>query len=366
MPADIMTVLGRIAGDELGVTLPHEHLLIDLSAYVEELSRFQPSAQLEAPVGLTNLGTVRGNPYANRDNCVLDSTDLAVREIELFTRAGGRSIVDLTNSDIGRSPGQLRAIAEASGVHIVAGSGHYVNFAQPDRVRAQSLGQIADALTDEIENGIGESGVRPGIIGEIGTTMPLHPNEEKVLRASARAHARTGLTIAVHVHPPTRSGHDVLDILEDEGVDLRRVMLCHLDAALAHNDIEFDDAVEYQVSLARRGAYIAYDLCGNSGYFTDGANSWWLPSDRERCKAIARIVDAGFAGSLLISHDVGHKHYLSEYGGWGFAHVLTVFRDMLSAFGVGDQVHSQIVSENPARMLTGAVRQFSMSRPVDL
>jgi phosphotriesterase-related protein len=175
-----------------------------------------------------------------------------------------------------------------------------------------------------------------------------------VLRAAATAQKHTGLALSVHVHPPTRAGHDVLDLLEGEGVDLRRVVLCHIDAALAHNDIGFADAVEYQRSLAARGAFIEFDLYGNSGYFTDGANSWWLPSDRERAKAIARLADSGHADSVLISQDVGHKHYLSEYGGWGFAHVLTVFKDMLADFGVGSAAHEMITVTNPARMLTGA------------
>jgi phosphotriesterase-related protein len=221
-------------------------------------------------------------------------------------------------------------------------------------VQAQSVEQIADGLVDQIENGIAGSDIRPGIIGEIGTTWPLHPNEEKVLRAAAIAHRHSGLAISVHVHPPTRSGHGVLDILEEEGVDLSRVVLGHVDAAIAHADIGFSEAIEYHRSLAERGAFIEYDLCGNSGYFTDGANSWWLPSDRERCKALAELAGQGFVESLLISQDVGHKHYLTEFGGWGYAHVLTGFKRMLADFGFGDDAHDQVTRRNPARMLSGA------------
>jgi len=350
-----MTVLGPVPVDQLGVTLPHEHLHIDLTAYVDELARFRRDPEIDNPVELGNLAAVRSNPYGNRDNCLLDDDELALAEVARFRQAGGHTIVDLTNPDIGRAPTNLQDISRASGINIVAGCGHYVNFAQPDYVAEQTMGQIADWITREIEEGIAGSGVRPGIIGEIGTTSPLHANEEKVLRAAARAHSRTGLTVSVHVHPPTRAGHDVLDILADEGMDLHRVVLCHLDAALAHLDIDLSEAIDYQASLAARGAFVEFDLCGNSGYFTDGRNSWWLPSDLDRCRAIARLIDAGHIGSLLISQDVGHKHYLSSYGGWGFAHVLTQFKDMLASVGVESDEHKRIVRDNPAVMLTGDV-----------
>ena len=350
---NVMTVRGPVDAAQLGRTLPHEHLLIDLSPYVDELARFAELPHETERVGLANLGAIRGNPYGNRDNCVLDSVELAVREIELLKAAGGRTVVDATNGDIGADPRALRRISEQTGVHVVAGCGHYVNFAQPARIRDASREWITEELVSQIEDGLQGTDIRPGIIGEIGTTHPLHPNEDKVLRAAASAQKRTGLPLSVHVHPPTRAGHDILDVLEAEGVDLRRVVLCHIDAALAHNDIEFADAVAYQQSLAERGAFIEFDLCGNSGYFTDGANSWWLPSDRERAKAIGRLVDSGHAGALLISQDVGHKHYLSEYGGWGFAHVLTVFQQMLTDFGVDAATHEALTVANPARMLTG-------------
>jgi phosphotriesterase-related protein len=354
MSKTVMTVLGPVPATDLGPTLPHEHLFIDLLGYVDELQRHYPSPFVDDKLGLANLGMLRQNPYANRDNCILDDPELALREVERFRQLGGRTIIDQTNGDIGSSPELLRQVSERTGVNVIAGLGHYVNFLHKTDLASMEVDAIADDLIDQIENGLVGSSVRPGIIGEIGTTHPMHPTERKSLRAAARAQRHTGLTIAVHVHPPTRGGHAVLDILEDEGVDLSRVVLCHLDASLAHNGVELPEAVDYQISLARRGAYIEYDLCGNSGFFSDGTNSWWLPSDRERCKGIAALVDEGFEDKLLISQDVGHKHYLTEFGGWGYAHVLTDFKNMLASFGVDAQVHDTITRKNPARMLVGA------------
>lgn len=353
MTPDVMTVLGPVPATDLGTTLPHEHLFIDLLGYVDELERHQPSAHLNDKLQLTNLNALRQNPYSNRDNCVLDDSDLAFREVLKFAEHGGGTIVDQTNYDIGSSPDKLLALAQLLPVHVIAGCGHYVNFAQKADLAAMTVDEVAQELINEITNGLQGSVVRPGIIGEIGTTFPMHPTEQKALRAAARAHHATGLTVSVHVHPPTRGGHEVLDILEAENVPADRILLCHIDASLAHSDIEFTDAIDYQRSLLERGAYLEYDLCGNSGFFTDGSNSWWLPSDRERCKGLSALIGAGFGDKLLISQDVGHKHYLTEFGGWGYSHVLTTFRTMLATFGVDDNLHDTLTRKNPARMLSG-------------
>jgi len=176
------------------------------------------------------------------------------------------------------------------------------------------------------------------------------------LRAAARAQAETGLGITVHVHPPAREGHNILDILESEGADLSRVVLGHLDAALAHLDLTFDEAVGYHKSLAARGAYVEYDLCGTSDFLTRGDHSWWLPSDRERVRAIRALVDAGYEDQILLSQDAAHKTWLDEYGGPGYAHVLTDFKRFLELVGIDGDLHRKFVRDNPYRMLTGETR----------
>lgn len=349
----VMTVRGPVAASELGAVLPHEHVFIDLNLYVDELSRFKELPLEHAPVDLSTLKTVRNDPYGNRDNCVLDDPELAIRELAEFKDAGGGTVVDLTNADLGPQPEKLVEVSERTGLNIVLGNGHYVSFGMPKELASWDLKTIEDRLVDEIENGFGDTGIRPGIIGEIGTTMPIHTDEEKVLLAAARAHHRTGLTITIHVHPPTRGGYEVLDILEQEEVDLTRVVLGHVDTALAHDDIDINQAIDYHKALAEKGPYIEYDLCGNSNLFSDGAHSWWFPSDRERVMGLKALIEAGFGDQLLISQDVGHKHYLSSYGGWGFGHVLTLFKSMMERAGISEEWHHRITHDNPRRMLTG-------------
>lgn len=347
----VMTVLGPIDPAALGKTITHEHLFIDLSCYLSPPKPGADPGSFYDPVTMGNLHNLRRDPYGNRDNCLLDDVGLAAREVEVFRGLGGSSIVDVTLVDIGRNATALAEVARLTGVNIVAGCGHYIVSAYPPGVAEMSEQQLTDELLREIREGIGDTGIKPGIIGEIGTGHPIHPLEARMLRAAARAQIETGLAITIHVHPPGRRGNEVLDILLGEGVRPDRIILGHIDASLAHLDIEFADALAYIQSLADRGCYIEFDLCGNSGYFVTKEASWWLPSDRERAKALARLCRAGFSDRLLLAQDVGHKHYLREFGGWGYGHVLQDFTHHLREAGIDGRTIEKFFVDNPARVL---------------
>ncbi|WP_169747829.1 phosphotriesterase family protein [Pseudonocardia acaciae] len=348
-----MTVTGPVDSSELGLTLSHEHLLIDLTRYVERPADASGARFVDEPVRMDNLDRVRRGPYSNLDNCLLGDVELAIDEIDQFRRLGGRTVVDATNADIGRDPRGLREIAAATGLNIVAGCGHYVHAAHPEELASATVEDIDARLVRELTTGIDGTDIRAGIIGEIGTTDPLHPRERTVLHAAALAHRETGAPVSVHVHPPTRYAHDILDLLEADGVDPSHVVLGHLDGTLAHTDIDFDGAVEHHRSLAARGCFIEYDLCGNNGYFRHNGLEWWLPSDQQRALALRRLIDAGHGHQLLLSHDVGHKHYLTRYGGWGYAHILRTMTSIMAACGIAPAQIDAILRDNPARMLSG-------------
>lgn len=350
-----MTVLGPVPAEELGVTLTHEHLLIDMTCYWEPPVEATLRAFAHEPVSLGNLGAVRRNPLLNRDNCLLVDLDVAIEEIGAFRRLGGGTIVDVTLDDIGRDVLALQNAARASGLNIVSGCGHYVQHAHPASLEAEPLDSIAERLIRELTDGIGDTGVRPGLIGEIGTSDPLHPREEKVLRAAARAQLATGVALSIHLHPPSRTGHDVLAILDGEGVDPRRVVLCHVDIALGHLDLPPDEPMGYFRSLAERGCFLEFDTCGNDAYF-EGARygrSFWCPSDRERAAAIAALVEAGHGDQILLSQDVCHKFHLRRYGGFGYGHILRTFVKNLADAGLDESEIRCLLVDNPRRMLCG-------------
>jgi phosphotriesterase-related protein len=276
-----------------------------------------------------------------------------------FRKLGGGTVVDLTLPDIGRDPSALLALSKITGLNIVAGCGHYIQISHPATVAAEPVDSIAERFRTEIQEGIGETNIRAGVLGEIGTSCPIHKDEEKVLRATARAHIETGMAIAVHLSPAPRvdqwMGHTVLDILESEGVNPGRVLLCHLDNMLGPGD-EFLKALELHFSLAKRGAFIGYDGCGKEHYFPSGSRaafpSFWCPHDRERAKASAVLLEAGFGGQLLLSHDVCFKVELTRYGGFGYGHILRTFVSNLNDYGVGsDEIH-KILVENTRNWLT--------------
>jgi phosphotriesterase-related protein len=351
----VTTVLGPLAPGNLGVVLPHEHLVVDTTCYWEPPADPAERALAESPVEMSKLGLLRRNLFALRDNLVLTDVELAVEEATAFRELGGGTIVDLTLPDIGRDPAALAEISRATGLNVVMGCGHYIHLAHPPELDAEPVDAVADRLVAEIEHGVGGSGIRPGIIGEIGTWHPLHPNEEKVLRAAARAQLATGLALTVHVHIAARRGHDVLDILvEQDGVDPSRVVLGHLDIAFGHLDADYTSVLGYHRSLAARGCWVEYDTVGAEVFAPGGGDvpPFWTALDLTRARAVAEMVEAGFGDRLLLSHDVFTKSQLLRYGGFGYGHVLRDFRHRLREVGLGDADVRRLLEDNPQRMLT--------------
>ncbi len=344
MPAGrVVTVRGPIPARDLGVTLMHEHMFIDLS-----FLRGPPTADWQKPlvdaeITLASRGLLQVDPYVSRRNLVLDGLDVAIAELGPFRELGGGSLVDLTITGIRPQPAKLREVSEQTGLHIVAGCGYYTKRSHPPEVAALSESELLERLLHEIANGLGGTDVRPGIIGEIGTSSPVHPDEAKVLRVAAAAQARTGLAINVHVAIFRREALAALDILGAAGADLSRVVISHID--------EQPDTA-YHRAILGRGAYVEYDTFGSESYF-DGDGSA-EPSDRERVDCLIELLEDGFGDQLLISQDVCTKVQLLKYGGLGYGHILRSIVPRLRRRGVDDATARKLLVENPARVLATA------------
>jgi phosphotriesterase-related protein len=303
--ADVVTVLGPAAADKLGVTLTHEHLILDLSRVTRDA------------------------------NGVLNEVPLAIQELGYFGRAGGATVVEVTNRGLGRDPSALAEIARATGLNVVMGAGWYREPYYDRSIYERTTDAIADEIVRDLMVGVDDTGIRAGIIGEIGADLHyVSPAEERVLRAAARAHQQTGVTITTHgVRSPV--GLAQLDILADEGVDLRRVVIGHCD---------FYPHPEFHLAVARRGAFVQFDSIGR-GFF-----EWDI--DR-RLDWVMRLIAQGFLHRILLSHDVCMKSHLRAYGGQGYDYVLTGFVPRLRQAGLSDeQIHTLIV-DNPRSALTG-------------
>ena len=345
---DAVTVNGRIDGDRLGVTLSHEHLKIDQACWYER----SPGIDLigDAPVESVDREILRMNPYISKDNLVLDDLAIAVQEVKRFKQLGGSSIIDVTVPGIGRDPVFLKRVSEASGVNIICATGWYVESSHPSIVRQMGVDELAEIMRKELTDGIDNTSVRAGMIGEIGTTGPITENENKVLQAAARAHKATGAPIAVHVLAFLREKYafNVLDILEKEDVDLSHVIICHVD---------FDNGLNkaYHTGLMERGAFIGFDNFG-VGYpdcsqwlQTDGSKLL-VADDSERIRVLHELAQIGFVSRIVLSHDTCMKLQLRKYGGVGYSHILERVVPRLRSAGISEKDIRSMLVENPKRL----------------
>lgn len=340
----VMTVRGPVDPSHLGVTLAHEHLFLNLANWFIEPITEAERAFASAPVTLGLLSRLRYGSMANWDNIHIDDEATVLSEVSAFKNAGGGAIVDVTPRTIGRDALRLRHVADRSGIHVVCGCGYYVESAHPPEVALMGPEELAGRMCDELTEGIDGTGVRPGVIGEIGTGTPMTANERKVVVAAALAHRRTGAPITIHLSSPGTGGHAVLDVLEEHGADLTKVALGHLDGT---HPI---DVVQHR-SLASRGAYVEYDLFGNTE-FTEGGH--WPPpaSDLDRIDALRELWEAGVGSHVLLSHDICMKIQQVAYGGFGFAHLPGHVAPFMRSIDFSEDQVSAMLRENPARWLT--------------
>ena len=333
----VMTVAGPVDAADLGMTLMHEHVLNDCLCWWHRPK--EPERQYLAGgfVCMEILSELRQDPFVNRHNITLDDEDLAVKELKQFAAIGGRTLVEPTCQGIGRDPLAMRRVSAASGLNIVMGAGYYLASYHPAKVAAMSAHDIAAEIVREAVDGVDGSGVKIGLIGEIGVSSDFTKAEEKSLRGAARAQKLTGLPLMVHLPGWFRFGHKVLDIVEEEGAELRHTVLCHMNPS--HDDFA------YQSSLAARGAFIEYDMIGMDFFYAD--QQVQCPSDEEAARGIVRLIDAGYLDRILVSHDVFLKMMLTQYGGNGYAFVPKHFLPRLKRHGVAEAALRRPMHDNP-------------------
>jgi len=341
--AAVRTVLGEIDSAELGTTLIHEHLLLgNESAWHQPAPDDAEGQQIaHSPVEMRYLGRLRNDPYLSIDNTLLESREVAISELAPFVEAGGRTVVEVTPFAAGRDPIGLREIALATGLNIVMGCGFYLERTHPEGLADEPIDAIAERIERDIVEGV--DGVHAGVIGEVGVGLHFSPAEEHVLRAAVRAQRRAGVPMSVHMPGWLRYGHQVLDIVEEEGGILDATVLCHMNPSHADR--------QYQRSLAERGAWVEYDMLGMEFYYPGEGQS---PSDEENAIAVARLVADGYGKRLLLSHDVFIKTLLRTYGGFGYAHVLTGFAERLERHGVDRTQLLGLLTANPKAVFDAA------------
>jgi predicted metal-dependent phosphotriesterase family hydrolase len=310
MAPRVMTVSGPIPPDRLGITLPHEH------------------------TGIALWHVDRRWDYWE----LTPDEDLIVEELRDFRRRGGGSLVDLTLDGVGRDPHRLRRLASATGLNIVMGAGWYRGAHYPAEalIDRRGVDELAQQIVDEFEHGVAGSGIRPGIIGEIGTDKPwVSALEERVHRAAARAATATGMAITTHgVQSPV--GLAQLRIFTEEGVDPGRVVIGHADSF---------PSLDFYLEVLGAGANLQFDFLGHRFGVEEAL-------EPRLVEMIVELLERGFAPQLLLSQDVCHNRQLKAYGGFGYVYLQQHFLPTLRTAAVGEGEIRQMTIDNPARVLT--------------
>jgi len=335
------TVLGPIAGEAMGITLPHEHLLIDFEVMFREPANGAERGLARQPVSLANLGWVRHHFSSNLDNLQLLDERVARDEALLFKHAGGQTFVDPTNRGLARDPLALARIARATGLNVIMGSGYYVAAAHPADMDRRTSDDIARELVRDLTVGVDGTGVRAGFIGEIGTTWPWTDNEKKVVRAAVAAQRETGAALMIHPGRHERLPLQIVDFIRREGADLGRTIMCHIERTIA------DPAV--LTDLAATSVYLEYDLFGLETSYYPYNPTFDMPNDGERMRQILGLIERGHLDQILMSHDIAYKHCLSRWGGFGYHHLLVNVIPRLRAKGADDKTIQTLLIDNPRR-----------------
>jgi phosphotriesterase-related protein len=340
----VQTVLGPVDPDRLGRVLHHEHLL-----------SLTPGPWLSGG----RSGTADWREQFDREQ-----VEVAVRALGRLRELGIDTVVDLSPYGVVGRDGTgtnvilLQEISRRTGMHIVAGTAVYLEAFSPEWTVTATLGQMTQRFISDARHGIGGGPVRAGILGEQATSLGrITPHEEKCLRAAARAHLATGLALVTHTTHGTMALEQI-DILTEEGVDLRRVVIGHMDT---HPD------TDYVRRVLDRGVNVAFDTIGKQywdfrveparpdqpdGEFVKNA---YLRSDHTRAERVARLVREGYTGQLLLSHDLtGEEVYLNPatHGQWGYAYLSSSFYGQLTELGVGEGDLDTMLARNPVGLLS--------------
>jgi phosphotriesterase-related protein len=313
--AVIRTLFKDYAPEDLagGVTLFHEHLSLgpDFGDRFRAASAAVLAAQGVSPPG----GGPPGPPPAPPGPDPMSNVDLMADELRIAHNDGVSCVVDAGLEGAGMDLDFIRAAAKKSGVPVVKGAGFYTQPFYPKEVATLSEEQLTQALLRQADH------YPAGAFGEIGSWDEISALERRVFRAVGKAHVATNLPIFTHTGIPGKSALEQLDILEDAGVDPRRVAIGHL------GNLN-DPQVYVHKTLCRRGAYVGFDRQGGRG-------------DDRVVPLVMALLEAGFEDHLLFSGDASRS----------YGRVITAFLPKLKAAGVSDEVLHRITVDNSRRFL---------------
>lgn len=298
----IQTVKGKIDTSDLGVTMSHEHLSVDLSK-------------------------VRGN-----DDSTFGYSDFIINEINMAKEYGVKSYIELTTNDMGRNVEDLLKLSEECDIHIVAATGFYMDPYHPKEFDNMTAEDISDIFVKELTIGIDDTGIKAGIIGEVASSEVMTTNERKVLNAAAIAQKKVGCSISTHCQLGTLALEQI-KIFDEHKVEPRRVVLGHIDLS--------DDLI-YMTEILEKGYNIGFDTIGKNEYLKDS----------QRVNNLMELIKQGYQKQIVISQDISRKSYFTDEGYYGYTTVMKKFIPKLLESGISQEALDDLLINNPARIFT--------------
>lgn len=338
------TVLGLVDPGALGLTLMHEHLLLDESQLEPVPSDPELLRLYEAPLTPEILTQIRYGGLNNRENLIFNDIALSVRELIPFKAAGGGTVVEVTPHGLRRDAAGLVQIAARTGLCIVMGCSWYVADSHPHDMGDRSEDSLSAQIVAEVFSGCDGTQACAGIIGEVGCSWPLTANERKALRASAHAQQVTGASLTVHPGRHPDAPMEIIGVLREAGADLSRTVICHIERTI------FDKP--RMKALAETGCVLEFDLFGHENSYYQPAPHIAMPNDRQRLEWLEWLIAQGHGHQIVIAHDNDNRHHLEAYGGCGFAHIPRNIVPAMKRMGFTPQLIEAILIDTPRRLLT--------------
>jgi phosphotriesterase-related protein len=307
----VETMTGPISTSDLGFTLMHEHIIVQAEGVAHNFPQvWEPQAEL----------------------------DKTLKVLKDLKAKGVDTILDLTVLGIGRDVPLLLPVAIEAGINVIAATGLYTFNELPSYFQARGTDEMADLFVSDITEGIQGTDVKAAVLKCTTDAPGVTPGVEKVLRAAARAHLRTGVPISTHTHAGMRRGLEQQDLFESEGVDLRRVIVGH------SGDSE---DLDYLTKLADRGSYLGMDRFGIDII---------LSTDR-RVAVVAKLCQMGYAERMVLSHDASvyfdsfTQDFIQQYTpNWNYLHIVDDVIPALLQAGVSQEQVDTMTRGNPRRI----------------
>ncbi|XP_015587730.1 phosphotriesterase-related protein isoform X2 [Cephus cinctus] len=316
--ASVQTVLGPVRPSELGRTLTHEHFALDFEKFYTPPPDSLKS-DLDKKIELCNVGYVRQYPYGSHYNITFNDPDThaaVLKDVKLFKKFGGGTIVENTNHGIKRDISLMKNISLETGVHVITGTGHYVSLTQSKSALSASKEEMYDLIMQEMTIGCnGNPEVKAGFIGEVGSAWPIDDFERKAIQAAGEAQAQLGCPVSFHPGRDPRAPFEIIRLYMEAGGAVTKAIMSHLDRTF----ITEESLLEFSTS----GCFCQYDLFGTECSYYQLNPSTDMLSDAQRIDRVKLLRDEGKLDRILLSHDIHTKHRLVDrfWRAWIFAYI---------------------------------------------